>query len=196
MIESLKKTFYEGFILMIPLFLGIFVLQQIFGLITELLKPLIEILPESPILGNDFTDLRALIAFIIIVFLCGLLVRIGLGKYFVGRLSSLIMRIVPGHSVFEKIISEEAKIKDKNYKSVVFANIDDAWAMGLIIEEKNEEGFLMVFIPSAPVPTGGNLYMMKEEQIKRTEISVNEALKFIWHLGKESDKVLKDRVKW
>ena len=53
----------------------------------------------------------------------------------------------------------------------------------------------MIYIPTAPIPTGGNLYMMKEEQLKRVNISVQDALKCIWHLGKDSDKIFSGKVK-
>ena len=122
--------------------------------------------------------------------------RIGFGQYILRFLNNIVMKIVPGHSVFENMISEEAASGDKNYRSVVFACIDEVWAMGLVIEEKNEFGLLMIYIPTAPIPTGGNLYMMKEEQLKRVDISVQDALKCIWHLGKDSDKIFAGKVKW
>ncbi len=192
---TVKKIFIEGFQLLIPLFLAIFVLVKIFELISTMLQPIVRILPETSYFGDSLIDLRALLLFLILIFLCGLMVRHGVGKYFLRKLTSRVMRIVPGHSVFERIINEESKVKGK-HNSVVFATLDDAWIMGIIIEEKNEEGLILVYIPSAPIPTGGSLYMFTEAQIKRVNITVNEALKFVWHLGKDSDKILKGKVKW
>jgi uncharacterized membrane protein len=196
MMVSIKKIFLLGLQLMIPLFLAVFVLQKIFELLFDFLKPIIDLLPESHILGYELLDLRALIAFIISVFICGFVMRIGFGQYILRLINFIVMKIVPGHSVFENMISEEAASGDTNYRSVVFACIDEVWAMGLVIEEKNEFGLLMIYIPTAPIPTGGNLYMMKEEQLKRVNISVQDALKCIWHLGKDSDKIFAGKVKW
>lgn len=196
MLEKIKKTFMLGLQLMIPLFLAVFVLQKILEVLIDFLKPIIDILPDSRIFGNELLDLRALTAFIISVFICGFVMRIGFGQYILRFINIIVMKIVPGHSVFEKMINEEAASGDKNYRSVVFASIDEVWAMGLVIEEKNELGLLMIYIPTAPIPTGGNLYMMKEEQLKRVNISVQDALKCIWHLGKDSDKIFSGKVKW
>ena len=194
-LQTVKKIFIEGFQLMIPLFLAVFVLVKVFEVITTMLQPLIGILPETTIFGDRLVDLRAFFVFLIIIFLCGLLVRYGVGKYYLRKITSYVMRIVPGYSVFERLINEESKVKGK-HNSVVFATLDDAWIMGIIIEEKNEEGLILVYIPSAPIPTGGSLYMFTEEQIKRVDITVNDAMKFVWHLGKDSDELLKGKVKW
>jgi len=194
-LQTVKKIFIEGFQLMIPLFLAVFVLVKVFEVITTMLQPLIGILPETTIFGDRLVDLRAFFVFLIIIFLCGLLVRYGVGKYYLRKITSYVMRIVPGYSVFERLINEESKVKGK-HNSVVFATLDDAWIMGIIIEEKNEEGLILVYIPSAAIPTGGSLYMFTEEQIKRVDITVNDAMKFVWHLGKDSDKILKGKVKW
>ena len=193
--EEAKKIFLEGFKVIIPLFLAVFVFQKLFELFSGLLKPIIEILPETSYFGH-ILDLRAVLIFLIIVFLFGLFGRSDAGKYYLRKLTSYVMRIVPGYSVFDNLIRAESKRKDKKNSSVVFATLDDAWIMGIIIEEKNDEGHILVYIPSAPIPTGGSLYMFTEEQIKRVDITVNEAMKFIWHLGKDSDKILKGKVKW
>lgn len=193
--KTVKKIFFDGFQLLIPLFLAVFVLIKIFELISTLLKPLVNILPETSFFEDSILDLRALFIFLLLIYCCGLLIHYGVGKYFLNSLTSRVMRIVPGYSVFERIINEEKKVKGKN-NSVVFATLDDAWIMGIIIEDKNDDGLILVYIPSAPIPTGGSLYMFTEEQVKRVNISVSEALKFVWHLGKDSDKILKGNVKW
>lgn len=191
-----KKIFIEGFQLLIPLFLAIFVLVKIFELVSVMLQPIVRILPETTFFADSLIDLRALLLFLILIFLCGLLVRYGVGKYFIKSITSYVMRIVPGYSVFERMVNEESKVIGDKNKNVVFATLDDAWIMGIIIEDKNDDGLILVYIPSAPIPTGGSLYMFTEEQIKRVDITVNEALKFVWHLGKDSDTLLKGKVKW
>lgn len=196
MIKKLKRTFLGGLQLMIPLFLAAFVLLKLYDLITDFLKPIIEFLPSSPFVGNEFPDLRAFIVFLVSVFFCGVILKTFLGQFLLGLINSFVMKIIPGHSVFENMIAEEAESADKNYKSVIFAEMGDIWALGVVIEEKNEDGYIMVYIPVAPVPSGGNLYLMKEEQLKRVDISVQDAMKCIWHLGKGSNKLLAGKVKW
>ncbi|MBK9226610.1 MAG: DUF502 domain-containing protein [Ignavibacteria bacterium] len=193
--QEAKKILLEGFKVMFPLLLGVFVFQKLFELFSGLLKPIIDILPETPYFGH-IIDLRAVLIFLILVFLFGLFGRSETGKYNLRKLTSYVMRIVPGYSVFDNLIREESKIKGKKNSSVVFATLDDAWIMGIVIEEKNEQGHILVYIPSAPIPTGGSLYMFTEEQVRRVDITVNEAMKFIWHLGKDSDKILKGKVNW
>ncbi|MBL8008601.1 MAG: DUF502 domain-containing protein [Ignavibacteria bacterium] len=196
MIKKLKGTFLGGLQLMIPLFLAAFVVLKLYDLITDFLKPIIEFLPDSPFVGKEFPDLRAFIVFLISVFFCGIILKTFVGQFLLGLINSFVMKIIPGHSVFENMIAEEAESTDMKYKSVIFAEMGETWALGVVIEEENEDGYLMIYIPAAPIPSGGNLYMMKEEKIKRVDISVHDAMKCIWHLGKGSNKLLAGKVKW
>ncbi len=72
--------------------------------------------------------------------------------------------------------------------------LDEGRVYGIIIEEVNDEGFLMLYVPSAPIPTSGTLYMMPEDKVKRVNIPVHTALSNIWHLGKNADKILKNKI--
>jgi uncharacterized membrane protein len=42
---------------------------------------------------------------------------------------------------------------------------------------------LAVFVPSAPTPTAGNVYLMTEQQVKRLDVPVAAATKCIMQLG-------------
>jgi uncharacterized membrane protein len=101
----------------------------------------------------------------------------------------LFVKIIPGFSVMKKIFYGESDIKS------VLAYIDDAWLFGFILEEKSDAGLITVFVPSAPIPTSGNVYLMKEEQIMRLDIKTSDAVKCITQLGIGSGEILKGKIK-
>ena len=45
--------------------------------------------------------------------------------------------------------------------------------------------------PSAPTPTAGSLYFLKEEQVKRLDIPMKDAIDCLMQLGVGSNELLK-----
>src|SRR4029453_15892903 len=100
--------------------------------------------------------------------------RSGLGNIFTTVVENMFSKIIPGFSLIRKLFHEQDE--DSKIKSAL-AYIDDAWLFAFILEEKNDAGLLTVFVPSAPIPTSGNVYLMREEQVKRLDIKTSEVVK-------------------
>ncbi|MCB0726256.1 MAG: DUF502 domain-containing protein [Ignavibacteriae bacterium] len=192
--DFIKNTFFSGLKLILPLFLLIYVFQNIYDLILKFLNPIVSILPRIPYFGHELLDLRAFITFLVFIFLIGLLMYAGFGKFIAKIMAGIFLKLIPGSPILNYILHERSgDLKEENDKVVVI-NIDDGWVFGIIIEDENEDGFIMVYVPGAPIPTGGTFYMMTEDKIKRVNISVEKALTCIWHLGKNSEKILKGKL--
>lgn len=192
--EFVQKTFFNGLKLLVPLFLLIYVFQNIYSLFIDFLKPIIRILPQMPYFGHEYLDLRAFITFCVFVFLTGILIHIGFGKHITKFMADIFLKLIPGSPILDYILRERSGTYEDDNDKVVVINIDDGWVFGIIIEETNEDGFIMIFVPGAPIPTSGTFYMMTEDKIKRVNISVEKALSSIWHLGKNSGKTLKGKL--
>lgn len=65
---------------------------------------------------------------------------------------------------------------------VALANLDYAWVIAFIVEEQ-ANGLLTVFVPSAPTPTAGSLYFLREEQLRRVDVPMSEAIHCLMQLG-------------
>ena len=60
--------------------------------------------------------------------------------------------------------------------------------------DKSGESLLNIFIPTSPNPTSGFLQIMREGDVIRTNISIEDALKMIISTGRVSLKEISDRL--
>jgi hypothetical protein len=112
-----------------------------------------------------------------------------LGKRFSRRIEELILGKIPGYTLLRGIIGDPENISGNRELKVALARIDDAWLLSFIVEEL-PDGMLAVFVPSAPTPTAGNVYMMTEQQVRRLDVPVAAATKCIMQLGVGAGKLL------
>jgi uncharacterized membrane protein len=184
------KLFLKGLLILIPLIFVIFILSTAFDYIQLIFKPFEELLPSQPIFGFAVKKILTVITFILIVLILGLITNSKFGQWILKKGEVF----VPGFILIRTVLFGNLG-REKNKMKACIASIDDAWLFGFIIEE-HESGMLTIFIPSAPAPTGGNIYFMNENQIKRIEASPKEVIKYIMQFGFGSKNILDGKVKW
>ncbi|MDQ3020333.1 MAG: hypothetical protein M3R36_07155 [Bacteroidota bacterium] len=188
--EYVKGILIRGIILLIPLFLIVFIVKSILGLLEELIHPIEGMLPSGSLFGLGMTRLTAFAIFILIVIVFGIFTTSKRGS----KLNEKIENIVPGLKILKSILLGHQEMENNNLK-VCLATIDDAWLYGFIVEE-HESGMLTVFVPDAPSPVSGSVYFMSEKQVKRLDITAREVIKHIMQFGAGSKTVIDKKVKW
>jgi uncharacterized membrane protein len=191
-IHFIWKTTIVGVLFIAPLLLMLVVVREAVRMIAKVLAPITAHLPISAAFGLAQEEIAASLLLIAAVFFAGLLAQTSLGKNLSNTMEQLILRKMPGYTLFKSIAEGAAGVGGGELK-VVLAKLDDAWVMGFIIEQ-NAGGLLTVFIPSAPTPTAGSIYFLREEQVKRLDVSVSAAVKCIRLLGVGSRKLLDGKV--
>ena len=84
-----------------------------------------------------------------------------------------------------KQITETLTASQKHaFKKVVFIEYPktDIWTIALVTgESKDKEGskYYQVFLPTTPNPTSGFMLYIKQENVKDTNLSVDEGLKIV-----------------
>lgn len=186
--EFIKRSFMSGLYIVVPLTLLIFLGNTVIEFLVVIISPITELLPSGAIFGMGMTKLSALAILLAATVVIGIFNR---GKR-ERRIINKIEKIIPGYSVIKKFIQtgdDERKIKS------CLATIDDAWLFAFILEEK-AEGMLTIFVPSAPIPTSGNIYFMTEQQVKRLDIPPKEVIQCITQMGMGAQNLLDGKVKW
>lgn len=193
--KSYVKLLLDGFLFILPIIFIFLLLRYIFDFILGIISPLIRILPQSETWGESFQKLIAVIIMLALVTVCGYISRSRIGTYFAEKLNELVSKVIPGFSIIKELFSgkSEEYYSEKKIRPTL-AFIDDAWLFAFILEDKNDAGLYSVFVPSAPIPTSGNLYLMGEEQIKLLDISVRETVRCITQLGMGSSEILKGKI--
>ncbi|MFC1956357.1 DUF502 domain-containing protein [Chloroflexota bacterium] len=185
---ALKTRFLAGLKVVIPVAITLGILVWIFVKIDNLLQPAISHIFGRTIPGMGF----GIVIFSILI--AGLIVSNVAGKkliyYAEGLLSKIpIVRLL--YKAVKQIIDSFSAGDGSRFTQVVLVEFPKKGMMtvGFVTNEtKTESGgaYLNVFIPTAPNPTSGFLQIIKEEEVIRTEISPDDALKMIISAGKVS----------
>jgi uncharacterized membrane protein len=186
-IRFIWRTIVAGTLFLAPLFILFFVLREGFHLLARALKPIASLLPIQAWFGMDQPEIAAALILLIAAFLAGLVMRPRIAARLNRTIENWVLRKMPGYTIFKSIAQGTAGMRGEI--KVALANIDDAWLMAFIIE-RLDDGLLTVFIPSAPTPTAGNVYFLREDQVKRLDITVSAAVQCIMQLGVGSRELL------
>ena len=75
----------------------------------------------------------------------------------------------------------------------VLARIEDAWQFALVVERVDAD-LVAVFVPGAPDPKSGSVYLMTNDRLKTLDVSISEVMKCLKGLGLGARALLADRI--
>ncbi len=184
--RKLWAQFLEGLLVVVPIGLALWILVWIFEGIDDFVQRAVEPFWGRPVpagVGFGIT--------IVLIYLAGVIAENVVGRRVIRYGESLLARVpvfrylytgikqfmqsfsAPGKTGFTQVVLVEFPMKGMQ-------------AIGFITSEistKAGEKLLNVFIPNSPNPTSGFLEVVKEEDIVRTDISIEDALKMVVSAG-------------
>ena len=187
-----RSTVVGGLLFLVPIVVLVGILGKAHEFFQKLTVPIAEAVPVKGIAGIPTPRIIAALAIVLFCFLAGLFARTKLAKRMVAWLESALLSNIPGYSFFkgmgESIVAAEGKPHE-----VVLARIEDAWQFALVVERMHE-GHVAVFVPGAPNPWSGSVYLMTEDRIKPLDASANAVMKSIKAFGQGSGKLTQGRL--
>ena len=194
--KKLRGQFITGLIVIVPLGASILILVWVFTSIDNILQPVI-----NRIAGHNITGVGFGVT-VILIYLAGVIARNVVGKRILRWGNSLLNRVPVFHWLYNGIkqIMESFSAPDKTgFMQVVLVEFPRKGmrAIGFItneITDKTGEKLLSVLIPTAPNPTTGFLQIVREEDIIRTKISVDDAVKMVVSAGRMTPKEVQARM--
>lgn len=184
--KKLRGQFITGLLVTVQLGASILILYWIFTSIDNILQPVI-----NQIVGHNITGV-GFGATIILIYLAGLIARNVVGKRILRYGNSLLNRVpvfrwlyngikqvmesfsAPGKTGFMQVVLVE--FPRKGIRAIGFVTNE--------ITDETGEKLLSVLIPTSPNPTTGFLQIVREEDIIRTKISVDDAVKMVVSAGR------------
>jgi uncharacterized membrane protein len=189
LVVFVKTTLIGGLLFLVPVAATIVILSKALRFSAQILRPVEQVLPRRTIVGLAVADILAVVCLLAIGFFAGLFAQTALGKRISRRIEEVILGKIPGYTLLRGIVGDPENISASSQLKVALASIDDAWLLSFIVEEL-PDGTLAVFVPSAPTPTAGNVYLMTEQQVKRLDVTVAAATKCIMQLGVGAGQLL------
>lgn len=191
----MKKFFYAGLLLWIPLAVTLWVLESIIRWSDSLLALLPGHLNPNAFLGFNVPGIGLVLAALVIL-VTGFLVANVIGQWFVKLWEGFLDRIPfvrPIYSGVKQILQTVLSDQTESFKEVVLVEFPrkDCWTYGFVVAEPSavtdrEAGvkdLVTLFIPTAPNPTSGYVIMAARSQLRPTSVTIDQAFKFHISLG-------------
>jgi uncharacterized membrane protein len=190
-LEFLRARLIAGLFFTLPFIVLLLIGRELLEFIHKLLGPIASRLPTAGLTGPAGDYLVAAMVLILVAFIAGVLASIPQLRGIRDQVELTALRRIPGYYLFKNYF-QTAEDETGRLK-VLFVTLDDAWLFGFLLEEL-PDGMLAVFVPGVPSPTSGSLYFFTEHQVRRTDISVRDAVRTLSRLGVGSGRLVTGRL--
>ncbi len=198
--KKLRSQFLTGILVVVPIAIVIIILVWLLGLIDRVMEPLI-----GAVVGHQVRTVMSLVVMIGLIYVVGVIASNIGGKKLIGWAESLFFGKIPVvrqiYNGMKQILQAFSTPMDaeSGFVAVVLVEFPTKGmkTIGLVTNEAYEESgekLLYVFIPTAPNPTSGYLEIMKESDVIRTDMSIDDAIKMVVSAGKVSPKGVTDTL--
>ncbi len=190
----MKKYFITGLLVLVPLFITVWVLSSIIGMMDQSLLLLPARWRPKALLGQEIAGIGAVLTMVIILF-TGLVATNFFGKRIIGLSEAMLARVPVVKSIYASV---------KQVSDTLFSDTGNAFRHAVLVQFPRQGNwtiafitgqpggdvvrhlqgdFVSVYVPTTPNPTGGYFLMMPRADVIELEMSVDEALKYIISMG-------------
>ena len=192
----LQRLFLTGLLTLFPLWLTWVVLTFVFGMLSDIGRPVIEpvlvgVAATSPAL--DWLDdpwvqtALGLLATLAVILLSGAMARFVMGQRLLRWFEALIARIPLANVIYSSArkLLDILQTKPDGTQRVVLIDFPhpEMKTLGFVTRVMREQGtgreLAAVYVPTTPNPTSGYLEIVPVEKMTPTDWSVDQAMSFI-----------------
>ena len=184
--EFTKATLIGGLVVILPLGVLLLALEKIVEIIRPLAHSIAEWLPR----WFHFPDIVTLLLLLLLCFVAGLLAETRAGQRAGNFFERVILNHIPGYSILRSFTRRIRNIEEGEKFMPALAVMEDALVPAFVVE-KHTGGRYTVFVPSAPTPGVGDIYILPEKRVHLLDVSLLTAIKCITSWGAGSDELLK-----
>ena len=170
-----------GLMQLVPILVTVFVLAFIIGHTDNFIRPM-PFVKDQP---WDFPGI-GLIGIIVVFYLIGLFVSLAMGRRVMAGMGFVLHRIPVVKTIFG--VTEQATTilaSDYNFSRVVFLEwpregmVAIGFVTGRAFSQSGDYSLAIVYIPTVPNPTSGNMAFVNEDDLFETDLSVEDAIKLV-----------------
>ena len=189
--EFVVSSIVGGLLVLVPLYLSVLLLLKAMKAVGGIVRPLSKLLPE----WFPAEQALSLLLVLIICFLIGVAVRSPAGRAARERIEKSLFQRIPGYALFRSLTQQLAGSREEQVWKPALAEIEDALVPAFIIE-KFDDGRFTVFVPAAPTPFSGSIYILTPERVHPVDVPFTHAVKTLsrWGFGsKDLVAAMKDK---
>ena len=194
--KKLRGHFLTGVLVVVPIGATILILVWLFTTIDNILQPAIQLILGHPVPGVGFGIT------IVLIYLIGIIASNIVGKKLI-HYGESALPWMPGirqlYNGIKQILESFSAPGRAGFMQVVLIEFPrkGIWTVGFITNESSAqsgEKQLNIFIPTSPNPTSGFLQIAREDEVIRTDIPIEHALRMIVSAGRVSPQGISDKL--
>jgi len=190
----MKKYFITGLLVLVPLFITVWVISGLVGMMDQSLLLLPETWRPKAQLGLEIPGMGAILT-LLIVFVTGVIATNFFGKRLILVWEALLARVPVVKSIYASVkqVSDTLFSDSGNaFRQAVLVQFPrpGVWTIAFVTGKPGGDvanhlsgDYLSVYVPTTPNPTGGYFLMLPRADVVELDMSVDEALKYIISMG-------------
>jgi len=184
-LHLLRAALAGGFFVVLPVALVVFLLGEILDILEALTDPLAAMLPVDEVGGVETARWLGILLVIVLCLVAGLLVRTRLGQQSHAWFERVVLERVPGYTLIKSLTARFSP-EDRKAATVVLVRQGGGASRALgFVADRLPDGRVAVFVPHAPMPTLGPIWVVPEDDIEVLSTSTAAAANVVmqWGLG-------------
>lgn len=178
-----KTTLVGGIVFLVPLLVLILLVSKAIALLERLSQPVASRLPVGPVLGVVAGDVIAIAIIVLACFGAGLLARVSFAARFVKKAEAGVLWRVPGYGFIKGLTDSFDQSAAASCMRPVLANFGNYSQLAFEVDEL-ADGRKVVYVPSAPDPRGGMVFVLAREQVEPMPATFIGAVRTLRELGR------------
>jgi uncharacterized membrane protein len=195
-VKNLRAQFTAGILVVVPVGATILILYWVFTSIDNILQPVVRAIAGHNITGVGFG------VTVVLIYITGIIARNVIGRRLLKFGDSIMTRVPLFRSLYvgiRQILESFSAPNKTGFMHVVLVEFPRKGIRALAfvtneITDSSGKKMLSVLIPTSPNPTSGFLQIVREEDIVRTNISVEDALKMVVSAGRMTPVEVQDKL--
>lgn len=183
--ENVLQPLVAGALLLLPVYLAFLLLLKAMKSLAKVVRPLARLMPQS------FPG-ETVISLLLVLLLCllvGLLLRTSYGRAAWLKIENSLLQKIPGYAVIRGMTRQLTGQSEEHAWQSALAEIEDALVPAFIVEEL-DGGRYTVFVPSAPTPLAGSIYILTADRVHPLNVPFTHAIRILAHWGSGSKELV------
>lgn len=181
----LLKAIVRGALIVVPVYLAILLLLKAAKSLIGVVHPIAKLLPA----WFPAADVLSMLLVLIVCFLVGALVHTAIGRSAKKAIEKSVLERIPGYELLRTLGQRATGQSGDSAWQPALIEIEDALVPGFIVESIDEER-LTVFVPSAPTPFAGAVYVIARHRVHPLDVPFTQAIKSISRWGTGSKELV------
>jgi uncharacterized membrane protein len=187
----LINTLVGGVVVLLPLAIFFVLIRFLIRTVDRSIEPISNLIGVNLRLHGLWVDLVAFSLIIAFFFIVGLVVRTQIGKGLLRYIEQELLAKLPWYTTIRDTVQSFTGGKKAPFKKVVIVNVfNSGTKMTGFVTDESHDGNYTVFVPTAPNPTNGFVFHVKQDQLEFLDIKTEDAMKTIIGMGVGSVQIM------